>query len=102
MHPGASDRPWIDVYPRKNTTPTASNPDKDTVYLEYPTFSPDDFVYVTVSNDGGKTFSLPHIIESDTSASRPVATARWPLCITRRPLGRERRSLPLRRTEAMT
>jgi uncharacterized repeat protein (TIGR01451 family) len=33
-HPGASDRPWIDVYPRKNTTTTASNPDKDTVYLE--------------------------------------------------------------------
>src|SRR5256714_13053400 len=59
MHPGASDRPWIDVYPRKNTTPTASNPDKDTVYLEYHTFSPDDFVYVTVSNDGGETFSAP-------------------------------------------
>src|SRR5207244_8048040 len=69
MHPGASDRPWIDVYPRKNTTPTASNPDKDTVYLEYHTFSPDDFVYVTVSNDGGKTFSPPHVIESDTSAT---------------------------------
>ncbi len=69
MHPGASDRPWIDVYPRKNATPTASNPDKDTVYLEYHTFSPDDFVYVTVSNDGGKTFSPPHVIESDTSAT---------------------------------
>src|SRR5438552_4160721 len=69
MNAGASDRPWIDVYPRKNATPTASNPDKDTVYLEYHTFSPDDFVYVTVSNDGGKTFSLPHVIESDTSAT---------------------------------
>jgi len=68
MNPGASDRPWIDVYPRKNTTATASNPDKDTVYLEYHTFSPDDEVYVTVSNDGGKTFSLPHLIESDTNA----------------------------------
>jgi uncharacterized repeat protein (TIGR01451 family) len=68
-HPGASDRPWIDVYPRNNTTPTASNPDMDTVYLEFHTFSPDDFVYVTVSHDGGKTFSLPHIIESDTSAT---------------------------------
>jgi uncharacterized repeat protein (TIGR01451 family) len=67
-HPGASDRPWIDVYPRKNTTATASNPDMDTVYLEFHTFSPDDEVYVTVSNDGGKTFSLPHLIESDTSA----------------------------------
>src|ERR671935_141668 len=29
-HPGASDRPWIDVYPRNNTTATASDPDKDT------------------------------------------------------------------------
>jgi uncharacterized repeat protein (TIGR01451 family) len=69
MNAGASDRPWIDVYPRKNTSPTAANADKDTVYLEYHTFSPDDFVYVTVSNDGGKTFSLPHMIESDTSAT---------------------------------
>ncbi len=32
-HPGASDRPWIDVYPKKNTTPTASDPNKDRVYL---------------------------------------------------------------------
>ena len=24
-HPGASDRPWIDVYPRTNSTPTASD-----------------------------------------------------------------------------
>jgi uncharacterized repeat protein (TIGR01451 family) len=69
MHPGASDRPWIDVYPRNNTTPTASNPDNDTVYLEYHTFSPDDLVYVTVSNDGGKTFSAPHVIASDTNAA---------------------------------
>jgi uncharacterized repeat protein (TIGR01451 family) len=65
-HPGASDRPWIDVYPRKNTTATASDPDKDIVYLEFHTFSPDDFVYVTVSKDGGKTFSAPHAIEADT------------------------------------
>jgi uncharacterized repeat protein (TIGR01451 family) len=67
-HPGASDRPWIDVYPRKNTTPTDTDPNKDTVYLEYHTFSPDDLVYVTVSHDGGATFSLPHVIESDTNA----------------------------------
>jgi uncharacterized repeat protein (TIGR01451 family) len=67
-NPGASDRPWIDVYPRGNTTPTASQPDKDTVYLEYHTFSPDDLVYVTVSTDGGKTFSLPHVIENGTNA----------------------------------
>src|SRR5438093_456292 len=67
-HPGASDRPWIDVYPKKNTTPTASNPNRDIVYLEYHTFSPDDLVYVTVSHDGGATFSPPHVIESDTNA----------------------------------
>src|SRR2546421_1665504 len=70
-HPGASDRPWIDVYPKQNSTSTASNPDKDTVYLEYHTFSPDDLVYVTVSTDGGKTFSPPHIIASDTNAADP-------------------------------
>jgi uncharacterized repeat protein (TIGR01451 family) len=68
-HPGASDRPWIDVYPRTNSTSTATDPEKDTVYLEYHTFSPDDLVYVTVSNDGGKTFSLPHVIASDTNAA---------------------------------
>src|SRR6266487_2297441 len=68
-HGGASDRPWIDVYPRKNTTATATNPDRDTVYLEFHTFSPDDFVYVTVSHDGGATFSPPHVIESDTNAT---------------------------------
>src|SRR2546425_189136 len=27
-HPGASDRPWIDVYPKNNSTATASNPNK--------------------------------------------------------------------------
>jgi uncharacterized repeat protein (TIGR01451 family) len=67
-HPGASDRPWIDVYPKKATTATATDPNDDTVYLEYHTFSPDDLVYVTVSHDGGATFSLPHVIESDTNA----------------------------------
>jgi uncharacterized repeat protein (TIGR01451 family) len=70
-HPGASDRPWIDVYPKNNSTATASNPNKDTIYLEYHTFSPDDLVYVTVSNDGGATFSAPHIIASDTNAADP-------------------------------
>jgi uncharacterized repeat protein (TIGR01451 family) len=67
-HPGASDRPWIDVYPRNDTTPQDTNPNKDTVYLEFHTFSPDDLVYVTVSHDGGATFSPPHVIESDTNA----------------------------------
>lgn len=41
------------------------------MYLEYHTFSPDDLVYVTVSTDGGKTFSLPHVIASDTNAADP-------------------------------
>jgi uncharacterized repeat protein (TIGR01451 family) len=65
-HPGASDRPWIDVYPR---TGAATSPDADRVYLEYHTFSPDDLVYVTVSTDGGKTFSPPRVIASDTNAA---------------------------------
>jgi len=65
-HPGASDRPWIDVYP-KHTSGTW-NPDKTTVYLEYHTFSPEDLAYVTVSHDGGKTFSTPVFITSDPAA----------------------------------
>lgn len=65
-HPGASDRPWIDVYPHKTSGPW--NPDQTTVYLEYHTFSPEDLAYVTVSNDGGKTFGPPHLIETDTNA----------------------------------
>src|SRR4029079_17166069 len=44
-HPGASDRPWIDVYP--HTSAGTWNPDRTTVYLEYHTFSPDVLVYVT-------------------------------------------------------
>ena len=67
VNPGASDRPWIDVYP-KNTAGSGWNPDLTTVYLEYHTFSPDDLVYVTVSHDGGKTFSPPHLVASDTNA----------------------------------
>src|SRR5919198_2133225 len=66
VNPGASDRPWIDVYPKQ--TGGSWNPDLTTVYLEYHTFSPDDLVYVTVSHDGGKTFSPPHIVTSDTNA----------------------------------
>src|SRR5438045_5569400 len=66
VNPGASDRPWIDVYPK--STGGAWNPDLTTVYLEYHTFSPDDLAYVTVSHDGGKSFSPPHIITSDTNA----------------------------------
>jgi uncharacterized repeat protein (TIGR01451 family) len=67
-HPGASDRPWIDVYPKGNTTPTATDPDHDTVYLEFHTFSPDDLVYVTKSTDGGATFGAPIPVEQDTNA----------------------------------
>ena len=66
VNPGASDRPWIDVYPKQ--TGGFWNPDLTTVYLEYHTFSPDDLVYVTVSHDGGKTFSPPHLVSSDTNA----------------------------------
>jgi hypothetical protein len=65
-HPGASDRPWIDVYPHQHAG--TWNPDETTVYLEYHTFSPDDLTYVTVSKDGGKTFSLPKVLASDTNA----------------------------------
>ena len=66
-HPGASDRPWIDVYPKKASGSWDTN--KTRVYLEFHTFSPDDLVYVTVSDDGGKTFSAPHVIETDTAAA---------------------------------
>jgi hypothetical protein len=66
VHPGASDRPWIDVYPKN--TGGFWNPDLTTVYLEYHTFSPDDLAYVTVSHDGGKTFSPPRLITTDTNA----------------------------------
>lgn len=65
MNPGASDRPWIDVYPHAGSEAT---PDQTFVYLEYHTFSPDDLVYVTVSSDGGRTFSAPHVVGSDTNA----------------------------------
>jgi hypothetical protein len=61
-HPGASDRPWIDVYPHIHTG--AWNSDQTTVYLEYHTFSPDVLVYVTVSHDGGHTFSAPVPVET--------------------------------------
>jgi hypothetical protein len=65
-NPGASDRPWIDVYPHRRRS--GWNPDLTTVYLEYHTFTPEDLAYVTVSRDGGKTFSLPHLIETGTNA----------------------------------
>jgi len=70
-HPGASDRPWIDVYPRNNTTATASDPNKDRVYLEFHTFSPDDLVYVTTSADGGATFGPAIPIEAGTNSAIP-------------------------------
>jgi uncharacterized repeat protein (TIGR01451 family) len=70
-HPGASDRPWIDVFPKKNNTPTASDPNKDRVYLEFHTFSPDDLVYVTTSTDGGATFGPAMPIEVGTNSAIP-------------------------------
>src|SRR5919197_108388 len=66
VNPGGSDRPCIDVYPKN--TGGSWNPDLTTVYLEYHTFSPEDLVYVTVSHDGGKTFSPPHLVTTDTNA----------------------------------
>jgi hypothetical protein len=65
-HPGASDRPWIDVYPHRGAA--SWSPDHTTVYLEYHTFSPEDLVYVTVSTDGGKTFSTPRFVTTGTNA----------------------------------
>jgi uncharacterized repeat protein (TIGR01451 family) len=67
MHPGAADRPWVEVYP--HTSPTVPwNPDTTRVYLEYHTFSPEELAYVTVSTDGGHTFSPPKLITMDTNA----------------------------------
>jgi uncharacterized repeat protein (TIGR01451 family) len=62
MHPGASDRPWITVLP-------GADPDHDTVYLEFHTFSPDDLVYVTRSTDGGSTFGPAIPPEQGTNAT---------------------------------
>lgn len=64
-HPGAADRPWIDVYPKFGAD---WDTDQTTVYLEYHTFSPEELAYVTVSNDGGHTFSPPRFITTDTNA----------------------------------
>ena len=71
MHPGAADRPWIETYPRSASTLAAAqawNPDNTRVYLEYHTFSPEELAYVTVSTDGGHTFSESKLITSDTNA----------------------------------
>jgi hypothetical protein len=65
-HPGASDRPWIEVYPHRSGTPW--NPDLTTVFLEYHTFSPEELAYVTMSIDGGKSFGPPQMITTDTNA----------------------------------
>jgi hypothetical protein len=63
-HPGASDRPWITVLP-------GTDPDHDTVYLEFHTFTPDDLVYVTKSTDGGSTFGPPIPVETGTNSAIP-------------------------------
>jgi uncharacterized repeat protein (TIGR01451 family) len=71
MHPGAADRPWLEVFPHKRPTLAAAqiwNPDSTRVYLEYHTFSPEELAYVTVSTDGGHTFSESKLITSDTNA----------------------------------
>src|ERR1700736_6198309 len=63
-HPGAADRPWIAVRP-------GADPDHDTVYLEFHTFSPDDLVYVTRSTDGGATFGPAIPPEAGTNSAIP-------------------------------
>jgi uncharacterized repeat protein (TIGR01451 family) len=71
MHPGAADRPWIEVFPHRRSTLAAAqawNPDNTRVYMEYHTFSPEELAYVTVSADGGHTFSEAKLITSDTNA----------------------------------
>jgi uncharacterized repeat protein (TIGR01451 family) len=71
MHPGAADRPWIEVFPHRRPTLAAAqawNPDNTRVYMEYHTFSPEELAYVTVSSDGGHTFSEAKLITSDTNA----------------------------------
>jgi uncharacterized repeat protein (TIGR01451 family) len=61
-HPGASDRPWITVLP-------GTDPDHDTVYLEFHAFSPDVLVYVTKSTDGGLNFGPAIPVEQGTNAT---------------------------------
>lgn len=65
-HPGASDRPWIEVFPHSSKTPW--DPAQTTVFLEYHTFSPEELAYVTMSTDGGATFGPPQMITTDTNA----------------------------------
>lgn len=75
-HPGAADRPWIDVWPHHiapypGGTPADLAPadtDHTVVYMEYHTFSPEDLTYITVSKDGGATFSEPKLISLGTNA----------------------------------
>ena len=67
MHPGAADRPWIEIWPHR-TSAASWDPARTRVYLEYHTFSPEELAYVTVSTDGGQTFSEPKLITSDTNA----------------------------------
>jgi hypothetical protein len=65
-NPGASDRPWIDVYPKQSR---AWNADNTYVYLEYHTFTPDDLTYATVSTDGGATFGIPVPLSDDPNSA---------------------------------
>ncbi|HEV2856688.1 MAG TPA: hypothetical protein VHC97_28125 [Thermoanaerobaculia bacterium] len=66
-HPGAADRPWIEIHPHRSPL-VDWNSDHTRVYLEYHTFTPEELAYVTVSADGGRTFSEPKLITSDTNA----------------------------------
>jgi hypothetical protein len=72
---GASDRPWIAVYSDPHAP---QNPDRDTVYLEYHTFTPDDLTYVTVSHDGGATFGLPTALPGTVASANGSACNTYP------------------------
>jgi hypothetical protein len=74
-NPGASDRPWIAVY----SDPRAPrDPDRDTVYLEYHTFSPDDLTYITVSHDGGASFGVPVALPETIASANGSACNTYP------------------------
>lgn len=66
VNPGASDRPWFDVYPK--TRHAGWDPNHTLVFLEYHTFSPEDLTYATISTDGGQTFSPPVPLTTDQAS----------------------------------
>lgn len=67
LQPGTSERPWLDVFPRRpsNATP---NPDATRVYVQYHTRATEELPVVAVSTDGGKTFGEPRVVTTGTNA----------------------------------